>query len=89
MNSFENNQRKPFSLQTDRPTNISKTIYPHFFEGGHNKGIACDTNTRLSGAIMLLKCLVEKGHKSKKNFQSYAPCLATAYLQSKFGVDIY
>ena len=26
----------PTDLPTDRPTNMSKAIYPHFIEGGHN-----------------------------------------------------
>ena len=33
VNGFQDNQRKPYGL----PTDISKTIYPIFFERGHNK----------------------------------------------------
>jgi hypothetical protein len=45
INTFQDNQQKPCGLpqtdrrtdrQTDRQTDISKTIYPLFFEGGHN-----------------------------------------------------
>ena len=35
MNGIKDNQRKSFGLPTDRQTDISKTIYPLFFEGGH------------------------------------------------------
>jgi hypothetical protein len=42
INSFQENQRKPCGLPTDRPkyrlTDISKTIYPSSSKGrGHNK----------------------------------------------------
>jgi hypothetical protein len=51
INTFQDNQRKPCGLPTDRPTyrrtdrqtdrqtDISKTIYPLFFEGGHNNKV--------------------------------------------------
>ena len=34
MKGIQNNQRKPSGLPTDQQTDISKTIYPLFFEGG-------------------------------------------------------
>ena len=37
INGIWDNQRKPLGLPTDRPTDISKTIYPLFLEGGHKK----------------------------------------------------
>jgi hypothetical protein len=43
INAFQDNQRKPCGLPTDRPTDrqtdISKTIYPFFCEGGHNNEV--------------------------------------------------
>ena len=44
------NQRKPFGLPTNIQTNISKTIYPHFFEGGH-KNLS---RTSLLHSLMLI-----------------------------------
>jgi hypothetical protein len=62
MKTFQDNQRKPCSLPTDRQTDgptgrqtdISKTIYPLFFEGGHKN---LSEKLQLEQDLTLEKCV--------------------------------